>query len=289
MKLIQRAFLKYYSIKFNLISYISPAKAAKSAFTLFCTPYSRNKSFIIPEIFKVAERITFTFQHHTINGFRWRSNKKSLHKILICHGFDSHSYKFERYIEPLITEGFEVYAFDAPGHGISSGKTINALLYRDMILEVINKFGEFDVIMAHSFASIAVTLSLEKMKVNLPKRLILIAPATETIRSIIDFCRYVKISEKVRKELEKLILEIGGHPASWYSVARLIQLIPVSTLWVHDLYDPITPYADMEHLIELKLPHVQFVITEGLGHSLYKEDFVADCIMRFLKTIKPSD
>lgn len=286
MKLIQRAFLKFYSVKFKFICLISSTKAAKSAFELFCTPYSGRQPYKLPEIFKIAARVSFTFQQHTINGFHFKGQEKKFHKLLICHGFDSLSYKFERYIEPLIKEGFEVYAFDAPGHGMSSGKTINALLYRDMIIEAIDKFGNFDVVLAHSFGGIAVTLALEKIKVNLPKGLILIAPATETTRSVDDFCRYLEISEKVRKELENLILKIGGQPASWYSVSRIIQSLSVKTLWIHDINDTVTPYADMQHLISMRLPHVEFIITEGLGHSLYKEDTVAKSILHFIKTIK---
>ncbi|MCW3106743.1 MAG: hydrolase, partial [Segetibacter sp.] len=73
---------------------------------------------------------------------------------------------------------------------------------------------------------------------------------------------------------------------SWYSVSRVIQSISVPTLWLHDVNDRITPYEDMKHLTELSLPHVEFVITEGLGHSLYRNDTVANRIIGFLVTLK---
>lgn len=286
MKLIQRIFLTYYTAKFKAIEFISPAKAAESAFELFCTPYSRRKTYETPDAFKQAEKLTFSFQQHHIHGFHWEPKVPNGYKVLICHGFDSLSYRFEGYIEPLLQEGFEIYAFDAPGHGLSSGKTINALLYRDMILEVVDRFGPYDGIMAHSFAGIAVAIAIEKIKDNLLKRLVLIAPATETTRSLDDFCRHLKISRKLRTEVEKLIETIGGQPASWYSVARVIQSISIPTLWLHDINDRITPYEDMKHLTEHGLPHVEFVITEGLGHSLYRDDTVANKIIGFFATLK---
>jgi len=126
----------------------------------------------------------------------------------------------------------------------------------------------------------------EKLKNNLPKRLILIAPATETTRSIDDFCRHLKISSMVRREMENLILLLGGQPPSWYSVSRIIQSISIPTLWLHDREDRITPFEDMKHLIELNLSHTEFVITEGLGHSLYRDDEVANKIIGFLVTLK---
>jgi pimeloyl-ACP methyl ester carboxylesterase len=286
MKLTQRIFLAYYVAKFKVIELISPAKAAKEAFNLFTTPYSSRKTYEVPEAFKDAEKRSFSFQHHQVHGFCWIPKIPNGHKVLICHGFDSLSYRFDRYISPLLHQGFEIYAFDAPGHGLSTGKTINAIVYKEMILGLIEQFGPFSGIMAHSFAGIAVTLAIEELKDNLPKRLILVAPATETTRSINDFCRHLKISPRIRREMEKLILQIGGQPPSWYSISRIIQSISTPTLWLHDKNDRITPFEDMKHLTDLNLPHVEFVITEGLGHSLYKDDTVANRIVGFLVTLK---
>jgi pimeloyl-ACP methyl ester carboxylesterase len=286
MKLPQRIFLQYYSTKFRLLDLISPSQAAKRAFELFCTPYSKRRTYQAPGAFKHAQKLTFLLQDQHIRGFYWQPEVSNGHKVLICHGFNSYSYKFERYINPLLREGFEVFAFDAPAHGTSAGKTIHAILYRDMILEVSLKYGPFDSIIAHSFAGLAVMLAVEKMMEELPKQLVLIAPATETTRSVDDFCRHLKIRNKLREELEQLIIQIGGQQASWYSVARVIQSISISTMWLHDAYDPITPYDDMRHLRNLNLSHVEFVITEGLGHSLYMNDEIANKIIGFLSVLK---
>lgn len=261
-------------------------KAARSAFELFCTPYSRRKSYETPRIFKKADNLTFSFYNHEIHGFGWKPKVPNGLKVLICHGFDSLSYRFERYIEPLLYEGFEVFAFDAPAHGLSSGKTINALLYSNMIIKVFDKYGPFEGVMAHSFGGIAAALAIEKTKDKLPKRLVLIAPATETTRSLDDFCRHLKISPKLRRELENIIISIDGKPAEWYSVSRIIQSITVPTLWLHDVNDKITPFEDMRHLTELNLPHVEFVLTEGLGHSLYRDETVMNSIVHFLASLK---
>ncbi|WP_018615608.1 alpha/beta hydrolase [Segetibacter koreensis] len=286
MKLIQRIVLAYYRIKFKALERVSLAKATKEVFELFCTPYSKRRSYDIPSVFLKANKLSFTFKNHDINGFSWKPDNSIAPKVLICHGFDSNSYRFERYIEPLLKEGFEVFAFDAPGHGVSSGKTITALLYRDMILKINADYGPFEAIMAHSFGGIAVALAIEKVKMNDLKRLVLVAPATETTRSLNDFCRFLSISDKLKEEMEKLILQIEGHPSSWYSVARIIQSVTIPTLWLHDKGDTITPYKDMEFLTRLELPNVDFVITEGLGHSLYRDDTIAEKILSFIAGIK---
>ncbi len=289
MKLTQRIVLTYYRIKLRAIELVFPAKAAEAAFELFCTPYSKRKIYEEPSVFKQAKKLSFAFQDHKIHGFNWQPEVQNGHKVLICHGFDSNSYKFARYIEPLSNNGFEVFAFDAPAHGLSTGKTITALLYSDMIAEVNSEYGPFYGIIAHSFGGIAVALAIEKLKNDPLKKLVLIAPATETTRSLNDFCNYLNISEKLKEGMEKLIVRIGGQPAAWYSVARVIQSITIPTLWLHDKGDRITPYEDMKFLTEMDLPSVKFIITEGFGHSLYREDNIAKHIIAFISDFKNSN
>jgi alpha-beta hydrolase superfamily lysophospholipase len=286
MKLAQRIVLGYYRNKFKTLALISPRKAAEEAFKLLCTPYSRRKNIIpAPAVFKEAENLSFTLAENTIRGFRWRPKKDNGKKVLICHGFDSSSYKFEKYITGLLDLGFGVLAFDAPAHGISTGKTVNAHQYQQVVLKIYNDYGPVDGFLAHSFGGLAVALAIEKINNHQHKRLVLIAPATETIRLINTFFSYIPVSDKIKVEFDKLIEEIGGNPASWFSVARVLQQVTTPTLWVHDKKDSVTPYEDMHHLVEKKLPHIDFEITEGLGHSLYNDDAVMKRIIAFLNEL----
>lgn len=281
MKLAQRIVLTYYVLKLKTIELFSVTLAAQSAFELFCTPYTRRKKLIEPTVFEIAEKLSF--QHHTlqIKGFKWKPKQPIGKRLLICHGFDSMSYKYAYFIQPLLHAGYEILAFDAPAHGNSSGKTITALIYRDVILQINKLYGKLDIIMAHSFGCIAASLAVEESLTTLQK-LVLIAPATETTRSIDDFAKYLKLSSSLKQAMENLIIKIGGKHPSWYSVARIVQSISTKTLWLHDQKDPITPFEDMQHLIEMPLPHVQFITTIGLGHSLYRKKEVADKIIEWI-------
>ena len=286
MKLKQRLVLGFYKNKLKVLSTISPRLAAEEAFRLFCTPYTRRRTYEPPPIFKKANKLNFTSGKEHVHGFQWWPEKSNGHKILICHGFDSYSYKFDKYIQPLLDYGFEVLAFDAPAHGLSSGKTINAAQYRDTIIEISNRFGPIDGIVAHSLGGLAVALAAEKMPDNVHKRLVLIAPATESTRAIDVFFNYLPVSPRIREEFNKIIMEMGGFPASWYSVARVIQHLTTPTLWIHDEGDTITPFEDVEHLINLKLPHLQFEITTGLGHSdVYKDSDVTKKVIHYIAGI----
>lgn len=282
MKLTQRLVLAFYMSKMKLLAKVSPRKAAEEAFRLFCTPYTKRKIYDAPPIFSKANKLNFNMGNEQVHGFQWWPENSNGHKILICHGFDSYSYKFDKYIAPLLKDGFEVLAFDAPAHGLSSGKTINAALYRDTIIEICNRFGPIDGIMAHSLGGLAVALAAEKMPGNDHKRLVLIAPATESTRAIDGFFKLFPLSREIRHEFNEIIMEMGGYPASWYSVARVVQQLTTPTFWIHDEDDTITPFEDVQHLLDLKLPHIKFEITKGLGHSnVYRDNEVVQKVVHY--------
>ncbi len=275
MKLLQRIVLGYYRNKFNTLALIAPQKAAAMAFELFCTPYTRKRNFVAPQLFSTAQPLSLNIDKVTTKGFYWKpQHLENCKTILICHGFDSYSYRFEKYVEGLLAKGFDVIAFDAPAHGISEGKTITVLQYRNMILQINERLGPIDGIVAHSFGGLAVALAVEEAKQLNCKRLVLLAPATETTHAIESFFKFVQASKRVRIAFNELVERLAGNPASWFSVARILQHIHVPTLWIHDRLDTITPYADMHYLTEKDLPHIEFEITEGMGHSLYTEESV---------------
>ena len=71
-------------------------------------------------------------------------------------------------------------AFDAPAHGYSDGKMVNAVIYSMMIREIASIYGMPDGFIAHSFGGIALSLALENLPHSIDTRVVLIAPATET-------------------------------------------------------------------------------------------------------------
>ena len=114
-------------------------------------------------------------------------------------------------------------------------------------------------------------------------RVVLIAPATETSSAIDAFFRYLKLDEEVRKEFEKMVESKGGNSSAWYSVSRAVKNIKAKILWFHDLEDETTPVQDSLKVKAENYPHIQFVITKGLGHSrIYRDSEVIKQTVNFL-------
>ena len=280
MTAAQRIALTYIRTKFKFLSLLSKKKAARSAFRLFCTPQKRVHKKL-PPVFEKAIPLQFSFAGNAITGWQWNAGQEQ--KALIIHGFESSVTNFDRFVQPLVDKGYEVLAFDAPAHGRSSGHTITAPLYRDMIREIHARFGPVQHYLAHSFGGLAVSLALEEISHTSSYRLVLVAPATETERAISNFFSILKLDTAVRREFEKVIIQAGGVSSGWYSIKRAMQHIRAQVCWFQDEDDEVTPMADVKAVEAENYPNIQFVYTKGLGHSrIYRDNNVTKAILDFL-------
>lgn len=280
MRLTQRVALKFIRTKFKLLSSISKRKAAIKAYELFCTPQYRNRKKL-PRIFEQAEKLMFPFHQYSIRGYCW--NREAKKKVLILHGFESSVINFDRYIQPLIKKGYGVLAFDAPAHGRSSGKQINILIYKAFIQEVIKKYGPVSCFLAHSLGGLALSLVMEEIPHDESVKMVLIAPATETVTAIDSFFRFLKLNDEVKAAFHKHIEKKSGFAPLWFSIARAAANIKASVLWCHDKNDDMTPLSDIYPVIQANYPNFTFYLTEGLGHRrIYRDNKVTKAIIEFL-------
>jgi len=281
MKLAQRIAINYYRAAIKSRAFISQRKAAEKAFEIFCSPNKRKTKIAKPPIFNHAEVLSFELNGILIRGWRWVTIRSNSKKVLIAHGFNSCSYKFERYVTELRKAGFEVMAFDAPGHGVSGGKLINIVLYKEVILAIEKMFGPLYGIITHSLAGLSASLAAES--ITSLHKLVLISPATETTTAIDHFFKTLDIGNDIKEEMTKLIEETAKQPVSYFSVNRAIGNISAKTLWLHDKEDRVCPYADIVPCMEKSHPHIEFYITKGLGHNkIYRNSHSLKKIISFL-------
>lgn len=280
VKLGERIAFSYYRTKFRILSSVSKKKTAEIALDLFQTPQFRYKR-IFPKIFDEAERLSFNIEGETVQGYRW--NNGGGKKVLIAHGFNSCVSGFGHYVKPLINKDYEVLAFDAPAHGRSTGKQINAVLYKQMVLYINEKYGPVQSFIGHSFGGLALSLALEDIQHDENFRLVLIAPATESKTAIDFFFSFMKLNGEVRKEFDRKIFSVKNKPAEWYSVSRAVKNLKAEILWCHDEEDRITPWRDAKKVKDENYPNIHFVVTKKLGHrNIYRDETTAKTIIDFL-------
>lgn len=279
MNKAQQIIVFLFRAKLNITAVFSVKKAASMAFKIFCTPFRKPRP-VAPPIFLQSLEFDIMVQGTRIHGYKW--NESGKRKALIVHGFESRAYNFDRYVVPLIKLGYAVYAMDAKAHGKSEGKTITAPETAAMIKVLEDKVGKFDGFICHSFGGIAVALHQEQY--NHPTaKLAFLAPATETATALQKFCDFFRLNDKIRNEMDNIIFRAAGVRSTHYSIKRIMSLIKNPVLWIHDKDDDITPLSDVDPLIDSSPAHIEFMITEGLGHrKIYKDNNVKKKVIDFL-------
>jgi pimeloyl-ACP methyl ester carboxylesterase len=285
MKLTQKLAINYTRSMLHILALVSKKKAAEKAYDLFCTPRRKSKKKA-SEVFDKGERLSFRLDGIRIRGHQWVPNHlqgANFKKVLLIHGFESSSKNFDSYIPLLLKKGYEVLAFDAPGHGQSGGKQINLSLYIKTLAAIYDKFGPIQSFLAHSFGGLAVTHLLENIPHDEKTKLVLIAPATESKTSIDLFFLFLQLDKETRKEFDKLIHEkIGSRPED-LSIRRAMKNNQAPVLWIHDQEDEITPLKDALLVKDEHPGNIEFVITQGLGHrKIYKNPDIIKKAVDFL-------
>lgn len=280
MKLAQKLVIGFYRTRLKILSAISKRKAAKSAFTLFCTPLRRARGKHAP-MFEKAEPLQFEIDGYVIRGYRWKNG--SGRRAMIVHGFESSSKNFDRYIEALVNKEYEVVVFDAPAHGESSGKRITLPLYTATIAKVHELYGKVDAYIGHSFGGLVLSHFLEHHEHSGNTKVVFIAPATETITSMKLFFDFLRLDEGVRNEFQRLIVERFGNAPEHYSIRRTMKQVKAQVLWFHDEDDELTPIADALKVRDDAHENIRFSISKGLGHrKIYRDNRIFNEAMNFL-------
>jgi len=235
----------------------------------------------MPAIFAEGEKLSFEQNGIKVRG--WRFNHPAEKKVLIVHGYESSAINFDRYIRPLIKKGYEVLLFDAPAHGYSTGKILNAVMFKEMVEYIHKEYGPIRSYMGHSFGGLAICLALEEIEHTDDCHVVLVAPATESKTAIDIFFSFMKLNEGVRKEFDDYIYRLKNKPSEWYSVSRAVKKLKAKILWCHDEEDTMTPWKDAKKVMDDQHYNIEFIVTKGLGHRrIYRDSNVSKAIIEFL-------
>ena len=261
----------------NTLARVTPARAASKALNLFCFPIRprvkpRHKAF-----FDGSEKFRFSYGNTELQGYRWGEGKR---KILFIHGWQSNTFRWKPYVQKLLKEDVTLYAFDAPGHGLSEGNFLSVPLYSDVIEQFIETHGTMDAVVAHSIGSFSILHALYK-NASLPvEKLVLLAPPGEAADFIAHVSGLLKLTPRTTELAVREFERVFGVPVSFYSTTRFATRVNRPGLIIHDKQDAQTPihYARSIHGV---WKSSQLVETDGLGHNLRSSD-VADMVCDFL-------
>jgi pimeloyl-ACP methyl ester carboxylesterase len=197
---------------------------------------------------------------NTLAGWSWGEAGP---RILLAHGWDSRASHFGQFVAPLCRAGFQVWAFDGPAHGESTGSLSSVVHYGKALLAISDAFGPFDGLVAHSVGSPAALYAFQNgMRVRGSVHIAGPASLERVLR------RMAEATALGTMETEKLIRLMEAHigqPVSSMELDALAGGFRHPALLLHDPADREVPYAESRALADA-WRGTRLVDIPGAGH-----------------------
>jgi pimeloyl-ACP methyl ester carboxylesterase len=213
-------------------------------------------------ILKNGSKFQFDIHGKTIQGWKWGEGPG----ILFVHGWNGRGIQFYKFFNSLKRAGFAIVAFDAPGHGESTGTTSSYFEWTDAVRAILTSSNGFRIsgIIAHSLGGSAVINTLSKEKISVPT--VLLAPAIRLKQILFNTFNLFGIPPYIYKKVIEEYEHRFGYTLDGDNPSNLISQVNPDLLIVHDQEDGTIPYEDSKEIAET-LPTVMLHETKGLGHK----------------------
>lgn len=277
-KLLAKLIPKTYGMFLNVYALLNKEKAAEKAFYIFCKV---RKGKVLPHqknYLDDAKDQQLQIVAHTIQTYRWVGTKDT---VVLVHGWESNTWRWHKLIEKLQEAQYNIIAFDAPGHGYSSGKYLYVPLY-SQILEGIKKQYAPKHIIGHSVGGMSVLYNEHEHPDPLVEKLVTIGSPSEFHEIISHFKQLLGFNNRVASALAVYVEKRFGFSEKAFSSTKFVQTNTKKGLLFHDRLDTIAPYHASEQ-VHAAWENSTLVSTEGLGHSMHQEE-INDKIVAFLST-----
>src|SRR2546428_8843008 len=151
------ATLRLTRAAFGAVQRASPRLAALWAARICCTPPRRPISERMATWLREAQRFTVLVGGRRVAA--WSRGERGP-GVLLVHGWGSRGARFVDLGNALLTHGYRVVTFDAPGHGASAGRLSSGLEVARAAQAVVNAVGAVSHVVGHSLGGFASALAM---------------------------------------------------------------------------------------------------------------------------------
>jgi pimeloyl-ACP methyl ester carboxylesterase len=254
----------------NTLAWLAPRKAARKGFYLFCRPMRRVVKPHHLDFLNTSEKFELEYAGKKVQGYRWGSGEK---KILLLHGWESHSFWWKRIVNNFSKEEFTLYAVDAPGHGLSEGNYINVPHYSGLIEQLVLSYGEVHAILAHSLGAFSSVYTLHRLPKLPVSKLVVMASPGEANEFFQHYRKILGLSDRSVKVIGDYFFKKLGYGPNYFSLKDFASNLQLPGLIIHDTEDKSAPY---QHGLDAhnNWKNSEMITTSGLGHNLKSEELL---------------
>lgn len=262
----------------TVLAPFAPKWVAKKAFSIFCTI---RKGRVQPEQIEFLEKAKHSVEiiaDHSVQTYHWKGEKPL---VLLVHGWESNSFRWWKLINALQKENYSIMAFDAPGHGYSSGTKLQVPLYADCV-EYLSKKYKATYLIGHSVGGMTILYNEHHRSNPKVEKIVTVGSPSEFLGVMKHFQSVLGFGDNVLRALDRYLHRRFGFHIEDLSTANYVLKNTKKGLIMHDHKDAIVPYAASE-AVHANWANSILFSSEGLGHSMHQDE-VNSAIVDFLNT-----
>ncbi len=204
--------------------------------------------------------------------------------VLLMHGWGGARAQMTSFVEPLLSAGYRVVAYDQPAHGQSDGRITNLLEIAPTMDLIAQQEGNFDAIIAHSFGTLITSYALVNRNFPPPSKLVYFGAFNRLLDSLPRFQVLANLSDELIEGLRNMIYDNFGRDVLDAIVNEtLTPQIDIPALMFHDVADNVTPIGD-SRAIAKAWSSARLIETSGLGHrGALQSKEIHEQVVKFLK------
>jgi pimeloyl-ACP methyl ester carboxylesterase len=261
----------------------SPALADRLGTRVLTTPPKARPKRAHAERIALATQFPLNIGGTLARGYAWGSGPA----VIFSHGWCADASWFAPYITQLNLLGFQVVAFDAPGHGFAARGRTDMFGFAACIGGasdwVMANGGRVQAVVGHSFGAVAAAIAMRDW--NIPcDRLALISAFTDCSWVAKAFVQMAELPPQVGDLMCAQHKGFGEGPMAHArtSVIDMIRQEPKHVLLAHDRDDSEVPFWHGLALYE-GCRRAEFYQTRGQGHrKILRESGLVDAVIKFV-------
>ena len=267
---------------FGVLHRWAPGAAAWLAYALLTRPPRVAERPWQTQLREKASVHCLSFQRGHLAVYSWGAGPA----VLLVHGWGARGTHLGRMVQPLVDAGYRVVAFDAPGHGHSSGRTATLPQFAEAIAAVGLRVGEVHTLIAHSFG-VSMALWAQVDWGLRAQRQVLFSSLDHCNWVTEEFARLVGLPPAVMERGRQKMVRRSGGRMDWarLAVGELLRQTTAPSLLLHDAQDPEVPIEHLFSVLASCGDHpVNVHVTEGLGHHrLLGDGAVIQQVLAFIR------
>ena len=213
-RFVETPTVKWLRQAFAVLHATSPAAAAHLAYVLLTRPPRVPERPWQASLRERAAQDALPFGRGQLALYGWGSGPT----VLLVHGWGARGTHLGKMVPPLVAAGYRVVAFDAPGHGHSSGRSATLPQFASAIAAVAAHVGEIHTLVAHSFG-VAMALWAQLDWGLRARRQVLFSSLDHCKWVTEEFARLMQLPEAVLARGRQLMVERSQGAMDWERLA----------------------------------------------------------------------